>query len=186
MTRVGVIEVVQKFQNQNASSLSFRKFLGVVDNSGSLGLGDTFTTDTEYSFDNTGDWFPLKHSGTIALSRVRGWQGFPKDDPNQYNIKATSFRYAKVFDSSQSFDAPGIDLIIGGPFPKQYSSQPAWIVLTYDDNGNGLQDIALGKAVYASIKYHVSLQYIARQWLGWLWQNPKVYAVDATSAGTEG
>ena len=161
MTGTGVIDVVQIFQGQNASSLSFRNFPGVAENSGSIGLGDALTTDTQYPFDNTIDWFLLKHSGTGAVSLVRVWQEFLKDDPNQYKIKATSFRCAKVFDSSKGFNAAGIDSTLGGPFPKQDPSQPAWSVLTCDINGDGTQDIVLGKAVYASsiitFTFHVSL-----------------------------
>ena len=161
MTGTGVIDVVQIYQKQNASTLSFRNFPGVADDSGSIGLGDAFETDTQYQFDNTIDWFLLKQSGTGAVSLVRVWQEFLKDDPNQYNIKTTSFRCAKVFDSSQGFDAAGVDCIIAGPFPKQDPSQPAWSVLTCDINGDGTQDIVLGKAVYATpnitFTFHVSL-----------------------------
>ena len=151
---------MQIFQNPN-TNLSIRNFPGVAENSGSIGLGDAYTTDTQYPFYNTIDWFLLKHSGTGAVSLVRFWQEFLKEDPNQYNIKATSFRCKKVFDSSQGFNAAGIDSILGGSFPKQDQSQPAWSVLTCDINGDGTQDTVLGKAVYASsnitFNFHVSL-----------------------------
>ena len=81
MTGTGVIDVVQIGQNPNTSNLSFRNFPGVAENSGSIGLGDAYITDTQYPFDNTIDWFLLKHSGTGAVSLVRVWQEFLRKIP---------------------------------------------------------------------------------------------------------
>lgn len=159
MTGTGVIDVVQIYQK--GSNLSFRNFPGVADNAGSIGLGNAIETDTQYTFDNTIDWFLLRHSGTGAVSLVRVWQDFLPNDPNQYNIKTTSFRCAKVFDSSKGFDPAGTECVIGGPFPKQDPNSPSWSVLTCDINGDGTQDIVLGKAVHTpsdvTLTFQVSL-----------------------------
>jgi hypothetical protein len=150
MTGTGVIDIVQIYQN--GTKLSLRNFPIIVDASGSIKLGDAYQTDTEFEFDNTIDWFLLKHSGTGAVSLVRVWQEFLSNDPNQYQIKTTSFRCTKVFDSSKGFHTDGFESILGGPFSKEDDGQPKWSVLSCDINGDGTQDIVLGKAEYKDSK----------------------------------
>lgn len=101
-------------------------------------------------FDNTIDWFLLRHSGTGAVSLVRVWQELQSDDAKKYHIKTTSFRCAKEGSSSKGFDPAGVESIIGGPFTKDNPTQPKWSVLSCDINGDGTQDIVLGKAEYQS------------------------------------
>ncbi|KAK2672991.1 hypothetical protein RAB80_010534 [Fusarium oxysporum f. sp. vasinfectum] len=159
ITGTGVADVVQTFPN--GQNLSFRNFPGVANesNSGSIGLADGIQTDTTYGFDNTIDWFLLKHSGTGAVSLVRVWQEILPND--LYNIKATSFRCLVTGDSSKGFRATGIDSMLGGPFPKRDANAPVWSILSCDINGDVTQDIVLGKAEFQApnmvFRYLVSL-----------------------------
>ncbi|EOO01869.1 putative virulence plasmid b protein [Phaeoacremonium minimum UCRPA7] len=146
MTGTGVADVVQIYKN--GSTISFRNFPGVADKSGDIGLGDAVETNTQIAFENTIEWFLLKHSGTGAVSLVRVWQEFLTEDPNQYQIKTSSFRCTDVFDSRKGFDLNNVvESLLGGPFAK---GDPKWSVLSCDINGDGTQDIVLGKAEYAS------------------------------------
>ncbi|KAH7478369.1 hypothetical protein FOMA001_g10235 [Fusarium oxysporum f. sp. matthiolae] len=159
ITGTGVADVVQIFPN--GQNLSFRNFPGVANesNSGSIGLADVIQTDTTYGFDNTIDWFLLKHSGTGAVSLVRVWQEVLPND--LYDIKATSFRCLVTGDSSKGFKATGIDSMLGGPFPKRDANAPVLSILSCDINGDGTQDIVLGKAEFQTpnmvFRYVVSL-----------------------------
>ncbi|TVY61648.1 hypothetical protein Focb16_v013973 [Fusarium oxysporum f. sp. cubense] len=159
ITGTGVADVVQIFPNGH--NLSFCNFPGVANesNSGSIGLADGIQTDTTYGFDNTIDWFLLKHSGTGAVSLVRVWQEILPND--LYNIKATSFRCLVTGDSSKGFKATGIDSMLGGPFPKRDANAPVWSILSCDINGDVTQDIVLGKAEFQApnmvFRYVVSL-----------------------------
>ncbi|RKL44661.1 hypothetical protein BFJ70_g3803 [Fusarium oxysporum] len=155
----GVADVVQIFPN--GQDLSFRNFPGVANesNSGSIGLADVIQTDTTYGFDNTIDWFLLKHSGTGAVSLVRVRQEVLPND--LYDIKATSFRCLVTGDSSKGFKATGIDSMLGGPFPKRDANAPVLSILSCDIDGDGTQDIVLGKAEFQApnmvSRYLVSL-----------------------------
>ncbi|KAK1993465.1 hypothetical protein LX36DRAFT_703485 [Colletotrichum falcatum] len=145
MTGTGVIDMIQIFKSNN-DKLSFRNFHGVVDQDGNIGLGDAIPTDTDWDFDNTIDWFLLRHPGTGAASLVRVWQDFSQD-PNKYQINTTSFRCAKTFDSSGGFDAKGVTSTISGLYDRD-EGEPAWSVMSCDINGDGAQDIVLGRAKY--------------------------------------
>ncbi|EXK31543.1 hypothetical protein FOMG_13180 [Fusarium oxysporum f. sp. melonis 26406] len=159
ITGTGVADVVQIFPN--GQNLSFRNFPGVANESksGSIGLADVIQTDTTCGFDNTIDWFLLKHSGTGAVSLVRVWQEVLPND--LYDIKATSFRCLVTGDSSKGFKATGIDSMLGGPFPKRDANAPVLSILSCDINGDGTQDIVLGKAEFQApnmvFRYLVSL-----------------------------
>ncbi|RKK47149.1 hypothetical protein BFJ68_g13434 [Fusarium oxysporum] len=159
ITGTGVADVVQIFPN--GQNLSFRNFPGVANesNSGSIGLADVIQTDTTYGFDNTIDWFLLKHSGTGAVGLVRVWQEVLPND--LYDIKATSFRCLVTGDSSKGFKATGIDSMLGGPFPKRDANAPVLSILSCDIDGDGTQDIVLGKAEFQApnmvFRYLVSL-----------------------------
>ncbi|KAM0085408.1 hypothetical protein ACKRZS_002313 [Fusarium odoratissimum] len=139
ITGTGVADVVQIFPN--GQNLSFRNFPGVTNesNSGSIGLADGIQTDTTYGFDNTIEILPN----------------------DLYNIKATSFRCLVTGDSSKGFKATGINSILGGPFPKRDANAPVLSILSCDINGDGTQDIVLGKAEFQApnmvFRYLVSL-----------------------------
>ncbi|KAH7200342.1 hypothetical protein DER44DRAFT_813718 [Fusarium oxysporum] len=139
ITGTGVADVVQILPN--GQNLSFRNFPGVINesNSGSIGLADGIQTDTTYGFDNTIEILPN----------------------DLYNIKATSFRCLVTGDSSKGFKATGINSILGGPFPKRDTNAPVLSILSCDINGDGTQDIVLGKAEFQApnmvFRYLVSL-----------------------------
>lgn len=159
MTGTGVVDVVQIFVN--GANLAFRTFPGIAnDDAGYLGLGDAHQTDTNVAFDNTIDWFLLRHTGTGAVSLVRVWQKFLDNDPEQFSIWTSSFRCSKIFDSSGGFNSQSEDSEIAGPFPKD-ANEPAWSVMSSDINGDGTQDIVLGKAKWDADKmnftFHVAL-----------------------------
>ncbi|KAF2010705.1 hypothetical protein BU24DRAFT_444016 [Aaosphaeria arxii CBS 175.79] len=155
MTGTGVIDVVQIFKN--GENISFRNFSSIA-TKGDINLVKAPQTDTTYKFDNTIDWFLLKHSGSGAVSLVRIWKEFLSNDVNQYHIKTTSFRSSKVFDSSEGFDRTGKESVIGGPFQKEADDKPKWNVLSCDINGDGTQDIVLGKAEHVSPNLKISFQ----------------------------
>ncbi|KAK0385313.1 hypothetical protein NLU13_7789 [Sarocladium strictum] len=146
LSGTGQVDVIQILQN--GDKLSLRNFPGIVDQEGNIGLGDAFQTDTAYGFDNTIDWFLLRHPGTGAASLVRVWQDFP-EGPDKYVIKTTAFSCAKVFDSTGGFEPQGVSSTISNSYPK-VDGEPAWSVMSCDINGDGAQDVVLGRAKYES------------------------------------
>ncbi|KAF5975607.1 virulence plasmid b [Fusarium coicis] len=143
LSGTGAIDVIQIFQN--GDKLSLRNFPGLVDKDGVIGLGDAYQTDTAYDFANTMDWFLLRRPGTGAHSLVRVWKDFTVGQ-DQYVINTTSFSCAKVFDSSTGFEPVGKQSTITGPYPKDNGGLPDWSVMSCDVNGDGAQDIVLGRS----------------------------------------
>ncbi|KAK7699633.1 hypothetical protein SLS64_011587 [Diaporthe eres] len=149
MSGTGVVDVVQIFNDQG--KLCFRNFPGLLDKDSKIGLGDAYETKTNYDFDNTIDWFLLRHAGTGEASLVRAWQQFNADS-TKYVINTTAFRCAKVFNSSGGFEPVGEESTITDEIDKGNGSSPAWSVMSCDINGDGAQDIVLGKVEHKDSK----------------------------------